>query len=110
MLKRGRSIYNRNKFELSLFQTIQNITIIYNNYEKIIEEQIVEIQYLKDNQCIYLGAGGFVTQEGVEIVINAVVKNEYMIYITLYGVPENGIFDQNILDAIISGEITVPLD
>jgi hypothetical protein len=108
MLKRGRSIYNKNVIEITLFQTIHNLTIIYNNYEKLIAEQIVEIQYLKDNQVIYLGAGGFVAEEGVEIVVNAVVKNEYMIYITLYGVPEDGIFDDKILEAIKSGELTVP--
>jgi hypothetical protein len=128
MLKRSRSLYNRNTNEYSLVQNIQKTSAIYNNYETVIEEKVAiiiekekvivekekvivekekviveketEIQYLKDNQVIYLGAGGFVADEGVQLKVNTVIAADYMTYITLYGVPEDGIFDQALLDAI----------
>lgn len=95
---RFRNLYNQNN-DFAILQNVRKMYQIFNNYEFIIEQKNEYIKQLQDTQVINMDPGMYV-EEAVELRINTTVKNNYIKYIQIYGVPEDGIFLQDLLDSL----------
>ena len=93
----NRPYYKRNLMEYMLVDMMETMTVIYNNYEFIIEQKndiIQELQKRPMNQPLKTN----LVDETVQLKVDAKLNMAYFNYILKYGVPEDGIFIQSLLD------------
>lgn len=93
--------YVNNKYYIAL-QVILNQIDLINKYKLTLDDNtrlIAENLALINKPC-NCNVIEYTIEPQIGIVANAAIKMEYIIYIQLYGVPDDGIFNPSLLNAI----------
>ena len=93
--------YTNNKYYVALQVILNQIDLINRNQFLVTENNrlVAENLYLINKPC-NCNIVDFTIEPKIGIYANAAIKKEYIIYVQLYGVPDDGIFNPSLLNQI----------